>query len=165
MASSQKYVLGVLVLAIIQLKAIASSHEHLQDLKFLNFTLFQHDLTLGIEGGPDVFAYLGRLTVEANKSSEQVGFAEGTRVLSSPTGRSISVAILTLSLKDHKGSLSVVGIVDIVDSTNLPVVGGTKDFLFVQGYVTSSPLNPYDPNVVYEIQFHLYWPPYATPSS
>ncbi|XP_014507765.1 dirigent protein 19-like [Vigna radiata var. radiata] len=184
MASSHKYVLGVLVLAIIQLKGIASSHEHLQHLKSLHFSLFQHEtinktgyiIVDGIKGGAAVsqtttpfgtlFAFQDPLTVAANRSSKLVGISEGTTVTSSLDGlRSISIAKLTLRLKHHKGSLSVVGVTDNVKSSNLPVVGGTEDFLFVQGYVTSSPVDLTGLTVVYKIQFHLYWPPYATPSS
>ncbi|WVZ21809.1 hypothetical protein V8G54_000353 [Vigna mungo] len=184
MASSHKYVLGVLVFAIIQLKGIAGSHEHLQHLKSLHFSLFQHEtinktgyiIVDGIKGGAAVsqtttpfgtlFAFQDPLTVAAKRSSKLVGISEGTTVTSSLDGlRSISIAKLTLRLKNHKGSLSVVGVTDNVKSSNLPVVGGTEDFLFVQGYVTSSPVDLTGLTVVYKIQFHLYWPPYATPSS
>ncbi|XP_047149267.1 pterocarpan synthase 1-like [Vigna umbellata] len=184
MASSHNYVLGVLVFAIIQLKGIAGSHEHLQQLKSLHFSLFQHEtinktgyiIVDGIKGGAGVsqtttpfgtlFAFQDPLTVAANRSSKLVGISEGTTVTSSLDGlRSISIAKLTLRLKNHKGSLSVVGVTDNVKSSNLPVVGGTEDFLFVHGYVTSSPLHAKSSTLVYEIGFHLYWPPYATTSS
>jgi len=37
--------------------------------------------------------------------------------------------------------------------------------MFVQGYVTSSPVDLKGLTVVYKIEFHIYWPPYAIQSS
>lgn len=126
----------------------------------------------GIEGGAGVtqtttpfgtlFAFQDALTSTAN-GSKLVGIAEGTTITSSLDGlRSISIAKLTLRLKNHKGSISVVGVTNNVKRSDLPVVGGTGDFLLVQGYVTSSPVDIKGLTVVYKIEFHLYWPPYAS---
>ncbi|TKY58359.1 Dirigent protein 23 [Spatholobus suberectus] len=186
MASSlHNYVLAFLLLAIIQFKTTSagSYHQH-QHLKSLHFSLFQHEtinktgyvIVKGIEGGAGIsqtttpfgtlFAFQDPLTVTANRSSKLVGIAEGTTVTSSLDGlRSISIAKLTLRLKHHKGSVSVVGVTNNVKPSDLPVVGGTDDFMFVQGYVTSSPVDLKGLTVVYKIEFHLYWPPYATHAS
>lgn len=43
-----------------------------------------------------------------------------------------------------------------------PIVGGTGDFMFAQGYVTTSPVELAGLTVVYKIEFHIYWPPYAS---
>ncbi|KAG4992145.1 hypothetical protein AAZX31_09G181300 [Glycine max] len=186
MASSlHNYVLAILLLAITQFKTTsAGSHHHLQHLKSLHFSLFQHEtinktgyiIVDGIKGGAGVtqtttpfgtlFAFQDPLTVAANRSSKLVGIAEGTTVTSSLDGlRSISIAKLTLRLKHHKGSLSIVGVTNNVKPSDLPVVGGTEDFMFVQGYISTSPVDLKGLTVVYKIEFHLYWPPYATQAS
>ncbi|KAM1501803.1 hypothetical protein COP1_026913 [Malus domestica] len=103
------------------------------------------------------------MTVTANRSSKAVGIAQGTTVSSSLDGlQSISVAKITLRLKKHSGSVSIVRDTHNVKAADHPVVGGTGDFLFVQGYVTSSPVDLRGLTVVYKIAFHLYWPPYTT---
>lgn len=71
------------------------------------------------------------------------------------------MAKITLNLKGYKGSISVLGGTHNIKPSNHPVVGGTGDFMFIQGYVRSSPVNLEGITVVYKIEFHLYWPPYA----
>ncbi|KAF8410303.1 hypothetical protein HHK36_002829 [Tetracentron sinense] len=106
------------------------------------------------------------MTLAANGSSKTVGTCEGTSITSSLDGlQSISIAKITLSLKHYKGSLSIVGGTHNIKPSDHPVVGGTGDFLFVQGYVTSSPVDLKGLTVVYKIEFHLYWPPYAIQES
>lgn len=186
MASSlHNYVLVILLLATIKFKiTYAGSDHHHQHLKSLHFSLFQHEtinktgffIVKGIEGGAGVtqtttpfgtlFAFQDPLTVSANRTSKLVGISEGTSITSSLDGlQSISIAKLTLRLKHHKGSVSIVGAVNNVKHSDLPVVGGTEDFMFVQGYVTSSPVDLKGLTVVYKVEFHLYWPPYATQAS
>ncbi|XWS45640.1 hypothetical protein CRYUN_Cryun15aG0153900 [Craigia yunnanensis] len=92
--------------------------------------------------------------------------ADGTSVTSGFDGlRSISVAKITLRLKQHMGSNSIFGGKHNVMPSDHPVVGGTGDFLFVQGYVRSSPLNLKGLMVTYKIEFHHYWPPFAAKTS
>ncbi|KAJ1413316.1 Dirigent protein [Sesbania bispinosa] len=178
-------VYAILLLAIIQFKATsASSHDHHKHLKSLHFSLFQHEtinktgyiIVNGIEGGAGIsetttpfgtlFVFQDPLTVTTNRSSKLVGISEGTSITSSLDGlRSISIAKLTLRLKNHKGSVSIVGGTNNVKPSDHPVVGGTEDFMFVQGYVTSSPVDLKGLTVVYKIEFHLYWPPYAIQAS
>ncbi|XP_027347663.1 dirigent protein 19-like [Abrus precatorius] len=185
MASSlHNCVFAILLLAIIQFKTTHANSHHHHHLKSLHFSLFQHEtinktgyiIVNGIEGGPGItetttpfgtlFVFQDPLTVSANRSSKLVGISEGTSITSSLDGlQSTSVAKLSLSLKHHKGSVSIVGGTNNVKPSDYPVVGGTGDFMFVQGYVTSSPVNLKGPTVVYKIEFHLYWPPYATQAS
>ncbi|XP_061346109.1 dirigent protein 19-like [Gastrolobium bilobum] len=181
------YVLAILLLAIIPFECTYGSHHHHhqhQHLKSLHFSLFQHEtinktgyiIVNGVEGGTGItetttpfgtiFVFQDPLTVTANRSSKLVGIAEGTSITSSMDGLlSISIAKLTLRLKHHKGSVSIVGGTNNIKASDHPVVGGTEDFLFVQGYVTSSPVDLKGLTVVYKIEFHLYWPPYATHAS
>ncbi|KAK7309405.1 hypothetical protein RJT34_06108 [Clitoria ternatea] len=145
----------------------------------LHFTLFQHEtinktgyiISSGVEGEAGItetttpfgtlFVFQDPLIAKVNGSSKIVGIAEGTSITSSFDGlNSISVAKLTLRLKDLKGTVSIVGGTNNMKPSDHPIVGGTQDFLFVQGYVTSSPVNLKGPTVVYKLQFHLYWPPY-----
>lgn len=181
--SLHNYALTILLLAIIPFEPTYGSnhHHHLQHLKSLHFSLFQHEtinktgyiIVNGIQGSAGVtqtttpfgtlFVFQDPLTVTANRSSKLVGIAEGTSITSSLDGlRSISIAKLTLRLKHHRGSVSIVGGTHNIKPSDHPVVGGTEDFLFVQGYVTSSPVNLKGITVTYKIEFHLYWPPYAT---
>lgn len=183
----QNYALNIflLALALIPFEGACGSHHHqLQHLKSLHFSLFQHEtinrtgyvIVNGVQGGPGItetttpfgtlFVFQDPLTVTANRSSKLVGIAEGTSITSSLDGlRSISIAKLTLRLKNHRGSVSIVGGTHNVKPSDHPIVGGTEDFLFVQGYVTSSPVDLKGFTVTYKIKFHLYWPPYATHAS
>ncbi|XP_062178190.1 dirigent protein 19-like [Alnus glutinosa] len=180
--SLQNQVLAVLLFAFLSFEATTSTshhHHHKHGLKSLHFSLFQHE-TINKTGyiivngvaGPAVgqtttpfgtlFAFEDPMTVAANRSSKLVGIAEGTSITSSLDGlRSISIAKITLRLKNYKGSVSIVGGTHNIKPSDHPVVGGTGDFLFVQGYVTSSPVDLEGITVVYKIEFHLYWPPYA----
>ncbi|KAM1073086.1 hypothetical protein FF1_018253 [Malus domestica] len=175
-------VLPVLLCTLLLTKAASTSHHH-HHLKSLHFSLFQHEtinrtgyiVVNGVAGAGigqtttpfgTVFVFQDPMTLTANRSSKAVGIAQGTSVTSSLDGlQSISVAKITLRLKNHSGSVSIVGGTHNVKPANHPVVGGTGDFLFVQGYVTSSPVDLKGLTVVYKIAFHLYWPPYATQAS
>ncbi|XP_058090619.1 pterocarpan synthase 1-like [Magnolia sinica] len=158
----------------------AHHHHHDQRLKSLHFSLFQQE-TINKTGyiivngvaGPGVsqtttpfgtiFAFQDPMTATPAASSRVIGIAEGTSITSSLDGlRSISIAKITLKLKNYKGSISVLGGTHNIKPSDHPVVGGTGDFMFVQGYVRSSPVDLAGITVVYKIEFHLYWPPYAT---
>lgn len=184
MASSlQTCVLVVVLFALfsIQTTTTSASHHHRQhEVKSIHFALFQHE-TINKTGffivkgvaGPGItqtttpfgtlFAFQDPMTINANRSSKVLGIAEGTSITSSLDGlQSISIAKITLHLKHHSGSISIVGGTHNTKPSDHPVVGGTGDFTFVQGYVTSSPVNLKGLTVTYKIEFHLYWPPYAT---
>lgn len=183
--------LAILLFALLSFEATTTAstshhhhhHHHKHGLKSLHFDLFQHE-TINKTGyiivngvtGPAVgqtttpfgtlFAFEDPLTETANRSSKLVGIAEGTSITSGLDGlRAISIAKITLRLKNHKGSISIVGGTHNIKPSDHPVVGGTGDFLFVQGYVTSSPVDLEGITVVYKIEFHLYWPPYAAQAS
>ncbi|URE19862.1 Dirigent-like protein [Musa troglodytarum] len=102
------------------------------------------------------------MTVTPNASSRVAGIAEGTSITSSLDGlRSVSFAKITLRIRGLQGSISIVGGTHNIKPADHPVVGGTGDFMFVGGYVRSSPVDLEGVTVVYKIEFHLYWPPYA----
>ncbi|GAU48738.1 hypothetical protein TSUD_192370 [Trifolium subterraneum] len=188
MASSlQNYVFVVLLfLVTIQFKPTSSSshHHHHNHLKSLHFSLYQHEtinktgyiIVNGIKESAGVtetttpfgtlFVFQDPLTLTSNRSSKLVGIAEGTSITSSLDGlQSISIAKLTVRVKGYKGSVSIVGGTNNIKASDHPIVGGTEDFLFVQGYVTSSPVDLKGITVTYKIEFHIYWPPYAIQSS
>ncbi|XP_022923245.1 dirigent protein 19-like [Cucurbita moschata] len=156
----------------------AAHHPH-RHLRSLHFSLFQHE-TINKTGyfivpgvaGPGVsqtttpfgtmFVFHDPLTTAPDRASKLVGTSEGTSITSSLDGlRSLSIAKISLRLRNHTGSLSIVGGTHNVKPSNHPIVGGTGDFLFVQGYVTSSPVDLIGITVVYKLEFHIYWPPYA----
>lgn len=171
------------VLLFISFSIGSGSTDHHHDghgIKSLHFALFQHEtinktgyiVVDGVAGGPGVsqtttpfgtiFVFQDPMTATANRSSKVVGIAEGTSTTSGLDGlRSISVAKITLRMKQHMGSISIVGGTHNVKPSDHPVVGGTADFLFVQGYVRSTPVNLKGLTVTYKIEFHLYWPPFA----
>ncbi|KAI8017474.1 Dirigent protein 19 [Camellia lanceoleosa] len=155
-------------------------HDHDHHLKSLHFSLYQHE-TINqtgyfiVEGvtGPGIsqtttpfgtlFAFHDPMTLTPNTTGKVVATCQGTSITTSLDGlESLSVAKITLNLKNRKGSISIVGVTHNVKPADHPVVGGTGDFLFVQGYVTSSPVDLVGITVTYKIEFHLYWPPYAT---
>ncbi|KAL2499189.1 Dirigent protein [Abeliophyllum distichum] len=177
MALSHLYL--IFVFLVLPYKAISTSHSHTNGLKSLHFSLFQQE-TINKTGyiivngvaGPGVtqtttpfgtlFVFQDPLTITPNFTSQVVGTAEGTSITSGLDGlQSISIAKLTLNMKRHKGSISVVGGTHNIKPSDHPIVGGTGDFLFVQGYLTSSPVNLTGLTVTYRIEFHLFWPPYA----
>ncbi|KAL2933463.1 Dirigent protein 19 [Bienertia sinuspersici] len=156
-------------------------HHHHGDIKSIHFSLYQHEtinktgyLIVNGVAGPHVsqtttpfgtiYAFQDPLTTTPTYNSSTVlGTTEGASITSSLDGlRSLSVAKITLNMKSHKGSISILGGTHNTKPSDHPVVGGTGDFVFVQGYVTSSPVDLKGITVVYKIQFHLYWPPYAT---
>ncbi|KAK4347588.1 hypothetical protein RND71_033927 [Anisodus tanguticus] len=158
-------------------------HHHHHELKSIHFTLFQHEtinktayaIVKGVAGPAisqtttpfgTLYVFQDPLTLKANSNSKIIGTAEGTSITSSLDGlQSISIAKITLKMKHYKGSISVVGGTHNTKPSNHPVVGGTGDFLFAQGYVTSSPVDLVGITVTFKIQFHLYWPLYAIPSN
>ncbi|KAD7479109.1 hypothetical protein E3N88_02245 [Mikania micrantha] len=165
-------------LVLIPINAI--THHHHFGLKSLHFTLYQHEtinktgyiVVNGVAGPPvsqtttpfgTLFVFQDPLTLKPKHTSKRVGTAQGTSITSGLDGlQSISIAKITLDVKKHKGSISIVGVTNNIKPSNHPVVGGTDDFLFVQGYVTSSPVNLVGLTVTYKIEFHLYWPLYAS---
>ncbi|EEF40698.1 Disease resistance response protein, putative [Ricinus communis] len=166
------------LLLLLSLKPTSTSKHH-HGVESLHFALYQHEtinktgyiIVNGVAGASisqtttrfgTLFVFQDPMTVTPNRTSKVVGMAEGTSVTSSLDGlTSISTAKISLHLKHHKGSISIVGGTHNVKPADHPVVGGTGDFLLVQGYVTSSPVDLSGLTVVYKIEFHLYWPPYA----
>ncbi|KAL6011943.1 hypothetical protein ACLOJK_002409 [Asimina triloba] len=148
-------------------------------LKSLHFTLYEQEtvnktaflIVNGVTGATTsptttpfgtIFAFRDPLTATPDPSSKVMGFAEGVSVTSTFDGLwSVTAGKVTLSLKKHKGTISLLGGTLNTETADTPVVGGTDDFLFVQGYARISPIELGGLHVVYKLQFHLYWPPFA----
>ncbi|CAK7355544.1 unnamed protein product [Dovyalis caffra] len=171
------YVLAILLLALSFTGTSTSTHNY-HGLKSLRFTLYQQEtinktVYLIVKGvtGPDIspstspfgslFVNQDLLTVTPNSSSKVVGVAEGASITSRLDGlANIVVEKITLDMEHCKGSISILGTAHNIEVNDLPVVGGTGDFMFVQGYITPSLVTFENPSIVYKIEFHLYWPPY-----
>ncbi|KAG1361070.1 dirigent protein 7 [Cocos nucifera] len=180
MANSLHLPLFLLLSILAAHKALASSHNHDQDLRFLQFSLFQHEtinktgyiVVDGVAGTGfsetttpfgTIFVFRDNMTTSLNDSSGVVGIAEGTSITTSFDGlRSLLFAKITLKTHGYEGSVSILGVVHNTKPADLPISGGTGDFTFVQGYVRMSPVDLHGLTVLYKIEFHLYWPPYAT---
>ncbi|KMT20161.1 hypothetical protein BVRB_1g001730 [Beta vulgaris subsp. vulgaris] len=157
-----------------------SHHQPNTALKSMHFTLYQHDnvnktgflIVVGVSGlvvnstaSPlgSIFVLRDPLTATQDPSSKLLGEIEGTSITSSFDGLdNLSIGKITLNLKGHKGSISILGSINnLIRPSDVPVVGGTGDFLFVQGYLGVSLVNFQGANLIYKLEFHLYWPPYA----
>ncbi|WOL13438.1 dirigent protein 19-like [Canna indica] len=156
------------------------SHHHTHDrMKSLHFSLFQQEtinktafiVVDGVKGANvsqtttpfgTIYVFRDNMTVSSDVSSRVAGVCEGGSITSSFDGlRSMSLAKITLKVKGLRGSVSILGGTHNTKPADHPVVGGTGDFMFAQGYVTSSPVELQGMSVVYKIEFHIYWPPYA----
>ncbi|KAJ6996919.1 hypothetical protein D5086_010468 [Populus alba] len=178
------YVLAILLLALSFMAtspstSTSTSTHNCRGFKCLHFTLYQQEainktVYLIVKGvtGPDVspsaspfgsmFVNHDLLTISPNSSSKVVGVAEGVSITSSLDGlTNVVMEKITLELKHYKGSVSVIGTAHNIKVIDLPVVGGTGDFMFVQGYIKPSLVTFENPNILYKIEFHLYWPSYV----
>ncbi|KAK9698589.1 hypothetical protein RND81_08G115500, partial [Saponaria officinalis] len=160
--------------------AISSSHHHhhhhnnKHGLKYKHYTFNQTDFLIvtGVTGTnfTQVASPFGTITVlkdnltlTPDPSSKVVGDCEALTVASSFDGLdALSIVRFALNLEDGvKGTISVLGVVNTLAPSDLPVTGGTKNFLLVQGYITSTLVSLRAWVFVYKVDFHLFWPPYA----
>ncbi|KAL2905742.1 Dirigent protein 2 [Bienertia sinuspersici] len=112
-----------------------------------------------------LFVYNDPLTETPDPNSKVMGHMEGTDVTSSFRGeRAMCNIRTTLNLKGYKGELLNVGVGYFNQVSEYPLVGGTGDFRFAQGYMTSSAVKLTGPTTCYKIDFVLFWPPYAAPA-
>nr|QQM18948.1 dirigent protein 13 [Kadsura heteroclita] len=183
MGSSFFPALVLLILITQQIRATTSSSDSNGngESRTLSFSVFQHEglnktgyvMVEGVAGppvGPTTASfgniYVGNdpFTTEFDNSSKNVGFAEGEYITTSMDGyRTLYIATYTLQIEQNdsiwNGTISVLGTVNNERNSTLPVVGGTGDFMSVQGYVFSYPVDTKDvQNVVYGVDFHLHWP-------
>ncbi|KAL9242820.1 hypothetical protein vseg_016784 [Gypsophila vaccaria] len=175
----------ILLLTSLHTITVSSSHvhdhDHDQTLKSLHFTLYQHDtinktdylivpspLGTNITETTSPFGTIGvitdPLTLTKDPTSKLIGHVESIAITSSFDGLdTLSIARIRLHLENGlKGSISLIGVLNATEPSDTAVVGGTADFLFVQGYVTASPVLLRSPSYVYKQEFHLFWPPYAS---
>ncbi|KAL7247451.1 hypothetical protein ACSBR2_002379 [Camellia fascicularis] len=173
------------LLLLLSSTTTSASHHHHHDhhdhhLKSLHFSLYQHEtinqtgyfIVNGVTGlgisqtttpFSTLFAFHDPMTLTPNTTGKVVATCQGTSITTSLDGlESISIAKITLNLKNRKWSISIPGVTHNIKPADHLVVGGIGDFLFVQGYVTSLPVDLVGITVTYKIEFHLYWPPYAT---
>uniref|UniRef100_A0A803MGZ7 Dirigent protein n=1 Tax=Chenopodium quinoa TaxID=63459 RepID=A0A803MGZ7_CHEQI len=150
-------------------------------LKILRFTLYLHEtfnktsyFIVKDVAGPSgittksnpfgsLFAFNDPFDETPDPSSKVVGYSEGSSVTSSFDGeRTVAFSRISLNLKGYKGELLNVGTPHSTKVSELPFVGGTGDFRFVQGYMTTtSVVDLSGPTTCYKIGFNLFWPPYA----
>ncbi|KAL2925642.1 Dirigent protein 11 [Bienertia sinuspersici] len=70
--------------------------------------------------------------------------------------RVTSVIRTTLKLKGYKDELLNVGAAYYAQLSKYPIVGGTGDFRFVQGYMTTSVVDINHPTTCYKVDFYLF---------
>ncbi|XP_021754891.1 dirigent protein 1-like [Chenopodium quinoa] len=153
---------------------------HGSGLKSLRFTLYVHEtfnktayfIVKGVTGSSGItttsnpfgslFAFNDPLNETPDPSSKVIGYTEGSSVTSSFDGeRTTGISRITLNLKGYKGELLNVGTAHYTQVSELPFIGGTGDFRFVQGYMTTSVVDLSAPTTCYKLDFNLFWPPYA----
>nr|ACG38870.1 hypothetical protein [Zea mays] len=143
------------------------------------FTVYQHDrlnetgyvVVTGDEGAPSsdttrpfgsIYVFRDDLTLHNDSDSPVAGVMEGTSISDElrrapqPAGGQDLVRH-----RGYRGSVSVLGGSHNTKPSVYPVVGGTGDFLYTEGYVRSSPVDSDRPRVIYKLEIHLYWPPYT----
>ena len=107
-----------------------------------------------------------RLTQSPARHSPQLGTLQGTAVVSAFDGyAAFFTSTITLNTSKYAGTLSFVGLFATSDESKLSVVGGTDDFLFVQGFVRMKPVDVSTLNTTYSLQLNLFWPPHASSAS
>ncbi|XP_019108079.2 dirigent protein 1 [Beta vulgaris subsp. vulgaris] len=172
--------LPILLLAVPTSQHYLHHKTHSHGLKSLHFTLYLHEtfnktayfIVKGVAGPSGItttsnpfgslFAFHDPLTETPNPSSKVLGYTEGSAVTSSFDGeRTTCLSRVTLNLKGYKGELLNVGTAHYTQVSELPFVGGTGDFRFVQGYMTTSVVDLRGHTTCYKIDFNLFWPPYA----
>ncbi|XP_057531837.1 dirigent protein-like [Amaranthus tricolor] len=174
MAFSSIYLLTIISLFLFPTMSISTS------LKSMHFTFYQHDIVnktdfmiikgitgadLSLTASPfgSIFILHDPLTISPDPSSDLIGHAEGATITSSFDGLdNLSIGKFTLNFRAHKGSFSVLGSVNNLKPSDIPVVGGTGDFMFVQGFLRSSLVDIKGLYFVYKVEANLYWPPFAT---
>jgi hypothetical protein len=143
------------------------------------FTVYQHDrlnetgyvVVTGDEGAPSsdttrpfgsIYVFRDDLTLHNDSDSPVAGVMEGTSITTSFDGlHNLLAAKISLRHRGYRGSVSVLGGSHNTKPSVYPVVGGTGDFLYTEGYVRSSPVDSDRPRVIYKLEIHLYWPPYT----
>jgi len=143
------------------------------------FTVYQHDrlnetgyvVVTGDEGAPSsdttrpfgsIYVFRDDLTLHNDSDSPVAGVMEGTATTTSFDGlHNLLAAKISLHHRGYRGSVSVLGGSHNTKPSVYPVVGGTGDFLYTEGYVQSSPVDSDGPRVMYKLEIHLYWPPYT----
>ncbi|XP_074315439.1 dirigent protein 2-like [Silene latifolia] len=173
--------LYLVLLTFLPTLAISSSQYHEHSYKSMHFTLYQHDIynksdflvVAGVTGAnySDVAAPFGTITVSNDNltltqdpSSRVVGNAQALTILSTFEGLdSLTVIRFAIDLEDdqHTGTISALGVINTLKPCQLPVSGGTGDFLLVQGYITFSLVYFEGMTFVFKVDFNLFWPPYA----
>lgn len=143
------------------------------------FTVYQHDrvnetgyvVVTGPAGASSsdttrpfgsIYVFRDVLTVHTGSSSAVAGVMEGTSTTTSFDGlRNLLAARITLRHRGYMGSLSVLGGSHNTRPSVYPVVGGTGDFLYAEGWVRQTPVDSDGPELMHKLEINVYWPPYV----
>lgn len=106
-----------------------------------------------------VFVFVDPLTETPDPASKQIGTARGTFTGASFDGIIVySAFTFEFNTTKRKGTLSFLGSYPTTVAATIPIVGGTGDFLFAQGYSVFTPVNTSTFNVTYGVDLRVYWP-------
>ncbi|XP_031107702.1 dirigent protein 1-like [Ipomoea triloba] len=180
--------LFLLPAVLVPYQASCDSHQStinsLYEPKYVHLTFYQHETVnktayLVTDGMPStvdlvpfgspfgsLVVFHDTLTATEDPDSEVVGEEEGTFITSRFDGSvGITTCIFNLNLPNYKGTISIVGATHVSVPSDHPIIGGTGDFLFVQGYGKSTLVSLEGLTAIYRVDLHLYWPSYAAPKS
>ncbi|KAL2926206.1 Dirigent protein 1 [Bienertia sinuspersici] len=167
------------VLSILLFLAFPTSQLELHDrncigLRSLHLSIYLHEtfnmtayvIEKGVSGDDittksspygSLMVYNDLLSETPNRNARAVGHMEGSGVTTGfDSDRVTSVIRTTLKLKGYKGELLNVGAAYYAQLSEYPIVGGTGDFRFVQGYMTTSVVDINHPTTCYKVDFYLF---------
>ncbi|EFJ13313.1 hypothetical protein SELMODRAFT_122901 [Selaginella moellendorffii] len=101
------------------------------------------------------------VTVTPDFNSKVIGSIRGTGSVCKLDGLSTCWAFtIRLTEGKYKGTLTFSSEIDPTKKDVAPISGGTGDFLFAQGFASSTPVDIRTTNTTYSVDLNVFWPPF-----